>query len=70
MKLRSRLGGYKAAARVESWRKRAEALRVTDPEMYERILAQADSDGQAAAAAARDPDAYVGLFMSYAADAR
>jgi hypothetical protein len=57
-----RVRGYKAAARVESWRTRAEALRAT----YEQILAQADDDSQAAAAAQREPDAYVALFLSYA----
>jgi hypothetical protein len=65
-----RLRGYKAAARVESWRTRAEALRATDPDTYEQILAQAGDDPEAAAAARRDPDAYVALFLSFASDER
>lgn len=63
-----RLRGYKAAARVESWRTRAEVLRATEPDTYQQILAQAAGDGEASAAAQRDPDAYVALFLSYAAE--
>jgi hypothetical protein len=54
------------AMRVERWRAAAADLRVNDPEMYQDILAQANSDPEAAAAAARDPDAYVAIFLSYA----
>jgi hypothetical protein len=58
--------GYRAAIRVERWRAAAMHLRTSDPATYEQILAQADSDPQASTAAARDPDAYVAIFLSIA----
>jgi hypothetical protein len=57
---------WRPAIRVERWRAEAVNLRVHDPETYEQILAQAESDPQAAAATARDPDAYVAIFLSFA----
>jgi hypothetical protein len=42
-------------------------LRREDPELYDSILAQAT--GEAAQGAARDPDAFVALFLAEAADA-
>jgi hypothetical protein len=58
---------WRPAIRVEQWRAEAVNLRLNDPENYEWILAQAKSDPQAAAAAAaRDPDAYVAIFLSHA----
>ena len=58
--------GYAAAWRVERWRSAAEVLRVTDPDAYEQILAQAKTDPAATVAASHDPDAYVAIFLSYA----
>lgn len=66
---RQRARSYKAAWRVESWRTRAEALKVTDPELYQQILDQAQCDPEAAAGAARDPGAYVALFLSFSSEA-
>lgn len=63
-----RLRGYKAAAQVARWRSAAEQLRVEDPDTYAQILSQAEG-GEAAEAAARDPDAYVALFLAAARDA-
>lgn len=59
---------YRAAFRVETWRGRAAELRLSDPDTYQHILAQARSDPGAFAAAQRDPDAYVALFMSFASE--
>ncbi len=58
--------GYRAAIHVEQYRAQAKQLRLHDPGMFQQILAQADSDPEAAAAAARDPDAYVAIWMSHA----
>jgi hypothetical protein len=63
-----RKAGYKAAVRVERYRATAEQMRQNDPEMYEQILRQADGS-PAEAAAARDPDAYVALFLAEAENA-
>jgi hypothetical protein len=62
----SRWSSYRAAFRVEAWRSRAEALRRDNPELYGQILAQAASDPEAGAAASRDPDAYVALWLEAA----
>ena len=64
---RRRLRGYRAAFRVEQNRAAAEQLRRAEPETYQRILAMAE--GEAAAAAEKDPDAFVALFMAEAEDA-
>jgi hypothetical protein len=63
---RRKLRGYRAAFRVETHRAAAEQLRREEPETYRQILAMAE--GEAAAAAARDPDAYVALFLAAAED--
>lgn len=60
--------GYRAAARVERYRAAAKELRETNPEMYRQIVHQADGS-DAEAAATRDPDAYVALFLAEAEDA-
>lgn len=60
--------GYAAAVRVERYRGAAEALRRDDPATYARVLQQADGS-EAEDAAARDPDAYVALFLAAASDA-
>jgi hypothetical protein len=59
--LAGRKRGYQAAWKVENWRPEAERLRQEDPELYERILGEAS--GEAAAAAQRDPDAFVALWL-------
>jgi hypothetical protein len=59
---------WRPAFRVEQWRAEAVNLRLTDPETYTQVLARAESNPEAAAAAARDPDAYVALFIAAAAD--
>lgn len=56
---------YGAGIRVEAWRDQAVALRLSDPDTYGGILGQAQGS-EAAAAANRDPDAYVALFLSHA----
>lgn len=56
--------GYQAAWKVEKWRPQAEQLRREDPELYERILGEASGD--AAAAAQRDPEAFVALWLEAA----
>jgi hypothetical protein len=61
--LRRKAAGYKAAVRVERYRGAAAQLRESDPVLYAQVLAQADG-GEAAAAASRDPDAYVALFLA------
>jgi hypothetical protein len=55
--------GYAAAAKVETWRPRAQELHRNNPEVYEEILAEARHDPAAASAAAKDPDAYVALWL-------
>jgi hypothetical protein len=62
--LRGRLRGYKAAALVERYRATAAVLRQEEPEKYQEVLAMAKGD--AATAAARDPDAFVALFLAAA----
>jgi hypothetical protein len=62
----SRWSAYRAGLQVEVWRAKAEAIRREDPELYHRILAEAASDANAASAAARDPDAYVALWLAAA----
>jgi hypothetical protein len=66
MSFESEWRSYAAAARVERHRAAAESLRLTDPEIYQQILNTAE--GEAAASARHDPDAYVALFLSYAED--
>jgi hypothetical protein len=62
----SRRRGYRAAFRVERYRAMAEQLRAEDRETYSQILAQA-TNTEAQAAAQRDPDAFVALFLAEAA---
>jgi hypothetical protein len=64
--LRGRLRGYKATALVERYRATAALLRQEEPEKYQEVLAMAKGD--AATAAARDPDAFVALFLAAAED--
>lgn len=63
---RRKLRGYRAAFRVEKHRAAAEQLRREEPEMYQQILGMAEGD--AAEAAANDPDAFVALFLAAAED--
>jgi hypothetical protein len=60
--------GYRAASRVGRYRATAQALREQDPETYHQILDTAADGSEAEAAARRDPDAYVALFLSHAED--
>jgi hypothetical protein len=64
--LRRRLRGYRAAFKVEKYRAAAEELRRDEPETYQKILSMVE--GEAAEGAARDPDAFVALFLAEAAD--
>lgn len=59
---------YRAAFRVELHRHAAEQVRTERPDLYAQILAQADGS-EAEAAARRNPDAYVALFLAEAGDA-
>jgi hypothetical protein len=63
---RRRLSGYRAAFRVAKHRQAAEQLRRQQPDLYQQILNSAR--GEAAEAAANDPDAYVALFLAAAED--
>lgn len=55
---------------MERWRSDAEELRRTEPELYEQILAQADTDDpRIAGSVADDPDAFVALFLAAANEA-
>ena len=65
---RRRKESYRAAARVEEHREAAQALRTDHPEMYSNIVEQAKGTA-AEAAAQRDPDAFVALFLAQAQDA-
>jgi len=56
------LRGYKAAFKVETHRAAAEQLRREEPETYQQLLAVAE--GEAAQAAARDPDAFVAIMLA------
>jgi len=58
---------YAAGIRVERYRSAAQMLRVQDPETDWQIVAEADGS-EADAAARRDPDAHVALFMTAARD--
>lgn len=60
---RQRAKGYRAAVRVEKYRAAAVQLRENEPELYAQALAQANGS-DAEAAAKRDPDAYVALFLA------
>jgi hypothetical protein len=51
---------------VEHYRTAAQGLRERDPDLYRQILESAGDDSEAEAAAQRDPDAYVALFLSHA----
>jgi hypothetical protein len=62
-----RRNAYRAAIRVERYRRAASQLRANDPDGYWHIIAQADGS-EAEQAAHRDPDAYVALFMAAASD--
>jgi hypothetical protein len=61
--LSKRLRGYRAAIRVETWRKQAEELRREDPDMYEEILELTEADPELAPAVRRDPNAWVALWL-------
>jgi hypothetical protein len=62
----SRWRGYRAAFRVETHRAAAEQPRRESSQTYQQILTMAE--GEAAEAAAKDPDAFVALFLAAAAD--
>lgn len=66
--LLGRRRSYAAGFRVERNRAEAVALRENDPDTYWQIAAQADG-GEAEAAARRDPDAYVAIFLSHVTEA-
>jgi hypothetical protein len=54
---------WRAGFRVENYREAAQTLRISDPDTYEKILANAHGT-EAEDAAMRDPDAYVALFLA------
>jgi hypothetical protein len=58
--------GYRAAWRVKTHRNQAEALRRDDPDLYQQILAEAE--GEALIGAEEDPDAWVAIWLSFAAE--
>jgi len=70
--------GVRAAARIERWRPVAEQLRASNPDLYARMLEQANwSEAKTGVAArtsfsvsfsalAHDPDAFVALFLAEA----
>jgi hypothetical protein len=55
--------------RIEQWRAEAVQLRLSDPDKYQQVLAQAVEDPAVRAAAQRDPDAWVALVLSHATEA-
>jgi hypothetical protein len=55
--------GLVAAGRARDYRLAAEEMRDSDPQHYQQILSFARADPEAAAAAKRDPDGYVAVFL-------
>lgn len=66
---RRKLRGYWAGVQVEKHRASADDLRERDPQLYQQILATAADGSGAEAAARRDPDAYVALFLAESGEA-
>jgi hypothetical protein len=52
----------RAAWKMEAWRKRAEELRVEDPDEYQRILGLATDEGRRLAD--KDPDGFVAFVLA------